>query len=325
MPKMRFIQAINQALVEEMARDPKVILIGEDVEASIFGDTRGLLEKFGPDRVRNTPISEQTLTGMAVGAAANGYRIVLHMMFANFVYTGFDAIANQMAKLRLMTGGQITLPITVMANYGGGRSTAAQHSDTPFSLLMNLGGIEVVAPSAPENAAGLMRSAIRSDNPTFFLEPGGRGGDTGEVPDGEHLTPLGQARVLRDGDDITLITMGSMTRMVLRTATKLEAEGISAQVLDLQSLVPLDEEAILKAAARTGRVIIVEESRDRCSAASHIAAVLADKGFASLKVPVRRITVPDTAMPYAPSAELPLLPNPERVIAAAKALIKGSS
>ena len=161
MPKMRFIQAINQALVEEMARDPKVILIGEDVEASIFGDTRGLLEKFGPDRVRNTPISEQTLTGMAVGAAANGYRIVLHMMFANFVYTGFDAIANQMAKLRLMTGGQITLPITVMANYGGGRSTAAQHSDTPFSLLMNLGGIEVVAPSAPENAAGLMRSAIR--------------------------------------------------------------------------------------------------------------------------------------------------------------------
>lgn len=325
MPKMRFIQAINHALVEEMARDPKVILIGEDVEASIFGDTRGLLEKFGPDRVRNTPISEQTLTGMAVGAAANGYRIVLHMMFANFVYTGFDAIANQMAKLRLMTGGQITLPITVMANYGGGRSTAAQHSDTPFSLLMNLGGIEVVAPSAPENAAGLMRSAIRSDNPTFFLEPGGRGGDTGEVPDGEHLTPLGQARVLRDGDDITLITMGSMTRMVLRTATKLEAEGISARVLDLQSLVPLDEEAILKAAARTGRVIIVEESRDRCSAASHIAAVLADKGFASLKAPVRRITVPDTAMPYAPSAELPLLPNPERVIAAAKALIKGSS
>ncbi len=325
MPKMRFIQAINHALVEEMARDPKVILIGEDVEASIFGDTRGLLEKFGPDRVRNTPISEQTLTGMAVGAAANGYRIVLHMMFANFVYTGFDAIANQMAKLRLMTGGQITLPITVMANYGGGRSTAAQHSDTPFSLLMNLGGIEVVAPSAPENAAGLMRSAIRSDNPTFFLEPGGRGGDTGEVPDGEHLTPLGQARVLRDGDDITLITMGSMTRMVLRTATKLEAEGISARVLDLQSLVPLDEEAILEAAAAAGRVIIVEESRDRCSAASHIAAVLADKGFASLKAPVRRITVPDTAMPYAPSAELPLLPNPERVIAAAKALIKGSS
>ena len=322
MARLRFIQAINRALVEEMSRDNKVILIGEDVEASIFGDTRGLLERFGPDRVRNTPISEQALTGMAVGAAANGYRIILHMMFANFVYTGFDAIANQMAKLRLMTGGQITLPITVIANYGAGRSTAAQHSDTPFSLLMNLGGIEVVVPSTPDNALGLMKSAIRSNNPTFFLEPGGRGGDTGEVPDGEHLTPLGEARVLKDGSDMTLITMGSMTRMTLQTAKKLEAEGISASVLDLQSLVPLDEAAILEAVAKTGRAIIVEESRDRCSAASHISAVLADKGFHTLKAPVRRITVPDTAMPYAPSAELPLLPNPERIVAAAKALME---
>jgi len=321
MARMRFIQAINRALVEEMERDDKVIVIGEDVEASIFGDTRGLLDRFGPDRVRNTPISEQSLTGMAVGAAANGYRIVLHMMFANFVYTGFDAIANQMAKLRLMTGGQITLPITVIANYGAGRSTAAQHSDTPFSLLMNLGGVEVVAPSTPDNALGLMKSAIRSENPTFFLEPGGRGGDTGEVPEGDHLTPLGQARQLKDGTDLTLITMGSMTRMTLQTAKKLETAGISAQVLDLQSLAPLDEVAILDA-ARTGRVIIVEESRDRCSAASHIAAVIADKGFHALKAPVRRITVPDTAMPYAPSAELPLLPNPDRITTVAKALME---
>ena len=320
MARMRFIQAINRALVEEMSRDPKVILIGEDVEASIFGDTRGLLEKFGPDRVRNTPISEQALTGMAVGAAANGYRIVLHMMFANFIYTGFDAIANQMAKLRLMTGGQITLPITVIANYGAGRSTAAQHSDTPFSLLMNLGGIEVAAPSTPDNALGLLKSAIRSDNPTFFLEPGGRGGDSGDVPDGDHLTPLGEARLLKAGNDLTLITMGSMTRMTLQTAKKLDVMGISAGVLDLQSLVPLDEASILKEAGKTGRVIIVEESRDRCSAASHIAAVLADRGFHSLKAPVRRITVPDTAMPYAPSAELPLLPNAESIISVAKAL-----
>lgn len=320
MARMRFIQAINRALVEEMSRDPKVILIGEDVEASIFGDTRGLLEKFGPDRVRNTPISEQALTGMAVGAAANGYRIVLHMMFANFIYTGFDAIANQMAKLRLMTGGQITLPITVIANYGAGRSTAAQHSDTPFSLLMNLGGIEVAAPSTPDNALGLLKSAIRSDNPTFFLEPGGRGGDSGDVPDGDRLTPLGEARLLKAGNDLTLITMGSMTRMTLQTAKKLDVMGISAGVLDLQSLVPLDEASILKEAGKTGRVIIVEESRDRCSAASHIAAVLADRGFHSLKAPVRRITVPDTAMPYAPSAELPLLPNAESIISVAKAL-----
>ncbi len=323
MARMRMIQAINAALAEEMERDSKVILFGEDVEASIFGDTRGLLAKFGPERVRNTPISEQALTGIAVGAAAGGYRVVLHMMFSNFIYTGFDAIANQMSKLRLMTGGQITLPITVIANYGAGRSTAAQHSDTPFPLLMNLGGIEVLAPSDALNAKGLLKSAIRSDNPSFFLEPGGRGGDIGEVPDGDEPVPLGKARLLREGTDLSLITAGSMTRMTLLAAQKIEDDlGLSVAVLDLQSLVPLDEAAILETVALTGRAIIIEESRDRCSAASHVAAILADKGFDLLKAPVRRITVPDTAMPYAPSVELPLMPSPGRIIAAAKEVIE---
>jgi len=150
--RKRYIQAINEALLEEMERDPKVIVFGEDVELAIFGDTRGLLERFGRDRIRNTPICEATLAGMAVGAAATGYRVVFHMMFSNFIYTGFDAIANQMAKLRLMTGGQIELPITVIAGYGGGRSTAAQHSDTPHPVLMNLGGITVLVPATPADA-----------------------------------------------------------------------------------------------------------------------------------------------------------------------------
>ncbi len=321
MARIRLIQAVNRALFEEMERDPKVILIGEDVEASIFGDTRGLLDRFGPDRVRNTPISEATLTGMAVGAAACGYRLVLHMMFSNFIYTGFDVIANQMAKLRLMTGGQITLPITVIANYGGGRSTAAQHSDTPFAPLMNLSGVEVAVPSTPANAKGLMKSAIRSDNPTFFLEPGGRGGDSGEVPDGDYVTPLGKAELIQEGRDLSLITMGSMTRMSLQAARKLEQAGVSVEVLDMLSLVPLDEDAVLATAAKTGRVMIIDESRDRCSAASHISAVLAERGFPSLRAPVRRITVPDTALPYAPSAEQPLLPNADRVLAAAGKLL----
>ena len=311
-----------QGLAEEMARNERVILIGEDVEASIFGDTRGLLERFGPDRVRNTPISEAMLTGLAVGAAVNGYRIVLHMMFANFIYTGFDAIANQMAKLRLMSGGQICLPITVIANYGGGRSTAAQHSDTPFPVLMNLGGVEVVAPSNPADAKGLIKSAIRSDNPTFFLEPGGRGGDFGEVPDGDFTVPLGSAAILREGSDVSLISVGSMTRLTLETAAKLNAAGVSAEVLDLRSLVPLDEDTILSTIARTGRAVIVDESRDCCSAASHVAAIIADKGFSSLRAPVRRITVPDTAMPYAPSVEKPLLPNPDRIVAAVSGLLE---
>ena len=222
-----------------------------------------------------------------------------------------------------MTGGQITLPITVIANYGAGRSTAAQHSDTPFPLLMNLGGIEVLAPSDALNAKGLLKSAIRSDNPSFFLEPGGRGGDIGEVPDGDEPVPLGKARLLREGTDLSLITAGSMTRMTLLAAQKIEDDlGLSVAVLDLQSLVPLDEAAILETVALTGRAIIIEESRDRCSAASHVAAILADKGFDLLKAPVRRITVPDTAMPYAPSVELPLMPSPGRIIAAAKEVIE---
>ena len=213
------------------------------------------------------------------------------------------------------------MPITVIANYGGGRSTAAQHSDTPFSLLMNLAGVEVAVPSTPENAKGLMKAAIRSDNPTFFLEPGGRGGDSDEVPGGDYFTPLGEARILHEGSDLTLITMGSMTRMTLQAAMRLETElGVSAEVLDLQSLVPLDTEAILASVGKTGRTIVVDESRDACSVASHVAAILADKGFAQLKAPVQRITVPDTAMPYAPSAELPLLPNAERIVIAARAL-----
>lgn len=321
MAKVRLIQAINQALFEEMERDPSVVVIGEDVEASIFGDTRGLYDHFGPDRVRNTPISEATLTGMAVGAAASGTRIVLHMMFGNFLYTGFDGIANQMAKLRMMTGGQITLPITLIANYGGGRSTAAQHSDVPFAALMNLAGLEIAVPSGAADAKGLLKTAIRSNNPTIFLEPGGRGGDMAEVPDGDVCVPFGQAATLAQGSDLTLITMGSMTRLTLQAAKRLETIGVSTQVVDLRTLCPLDEATILSASAATGRIIIIDESRDTCSAASHIAALIVEKSFDTLRAPIRRITVPDTAMPYAPSLEKPLMPSVDRIIAAASELL----
>lgn len=321
MARKRFIQAINDALFEEMARDDKVILIGEDVEASIFGDTRGLRDRFGPDRVRNTPISEATLTGMAVGAAASGYRVVLHMMFANFIYTGFDAIANQMAKLRLMTGGQITLPITLIANYGGGRSTAAQHSDTPFPVVMNLGGIEVLAPATPADAKGLMKSAIRSDNPTIYFEPGGRGGETGEVPDDDVTIPLGVANRVQEGDALTIVAMGSTLKPALQAGRALSQTGVEADILDLRTLVPLDRDTILASVARTGRLVIADESRDTCSVASHIAAVVADEGFDTLKAPIARVTVPDVSMPYAPTSEAPLVPSKDRIVAAAERLL----
>jgi len=314
MARKRYIQAINDALFEEMERDPKVIVFGEDVELAIFGDTRGLLDRFGRDRIRNTPICEATLAGMAVGAAATGYRVVLHMMFSNFIYTGFDAIANQMARLRLMTGGQIELPITVIAGYGGGRSTAAQHSDTPHPVLMNLGGVNVLVPATPADAKGLLKQAIRGKNPSFFLEASGRGGDSGEVPDGDYTVPFGKAAIAREGKDVTIVAIGTMLKPALGASEKLHANRIEAEVIDPRTLVPLDDDAILGSVRKTGRAVVVDEARDRCSAASHIAAIIADKAFASLKAPVKRVTVPDVSMPYAPNAEIRVLPNEEKIV-----------
>ncbi len=313
MARKRYTHAINEALIEEMSRDPKVIVYGEDVELAIMGDTRGLLDKFGRERIRNTPICEATLTGMAVGAAAAGCRVVVHMMFSNFIYTGFDAIANQMAKLHLMTGGQAVMPITIIAAYGGGGSNAAQHSDSGYPVLVNLGGVNVVMPATPADAKGLLKSAIRGNNPTFFMEAIGRGGEMGEVPDEDYTVPFGKAATVRAGKDVTLIAIGSMLKPTLEAAKKLEAAGIQAEVVDPRTLVPLDEDALVAAARKTGRVVVVDEARDRCSAASHIAAVLADKAFGYLKAPIKRVTVPNVCMPYAPNAEKVMIPDADRI------------
>jgi len=322
MARKRYIQAINEALHEEMARDPKVILFGEDVELAIMGDARGLLEKFGRDRIRNTPICEATLTGMAVGASAAGFRVILHMMFSNFIYTGFDAIGNQMAKLRLMTGGQAKMPITIIAAYGGGGSNAAQHSDSGYPALVNLGGVNVVMPATPADAKGLLKTAIRQDNPTFFLEAIGRGGEQGEVPDGDFTVPFGKATVAREGKDVTMIALGSMLEPALSAAGKLQAQGIEAEVVDPRTLVPMDEAGLLSSVRKTGRVVIVDEARDRCSVASHIAAVVADEGFASLKAPVKRVTVPNVCLPYAPNSERLMIPSDERIARVAADLLR---
>lgn len=324
MARKRLINAINDALFEEMARDPNVILFGEDVELAIMGDTRGLVGRFGRDRIRNTPICEATLTGMAVGAAAAGSRVIVHMMFSNFLYTGFDAIANQMAKLRLMTGGQAIMPITIIASYGGGGSNAAQHSDSGYPALMNLGGVNVVLPATPADAKGLLKEAIRGNNPTFFLEAGGRGGEQGEVPEEDYTIPFGSARIAREGKDVTLIAIGSMLKPTLEAAKRLAAAGVEAEVIDPRTLVPLDEEALLKSVRKTGRVVIVDEARECCSAASQIAAVVAERAFAALKGPVKRVTAPNVCMPYAPNAERRIIPDAAAVEAAAQGLLGGS-
>ena len=323
MARQRLIEAITAGLIEEMERDERVIVFGEDVELSIMGDTRGLLEQFGRDRVRNTPICEATLTGMAVGLAAAGYRPVLHMMFANFLYTGMDAIANQMAKLRLMTGGQLDLPITILAGCGGGRSSAAQHSDSPYAMLMNLGGIDVATPSNAADAKGLLKTAIRSDDPVVFLEPSGRGAERGEVPDGDHLVEFGRASMLREGADVTVVAIGRLVKPALRAAQAAAEQGVEVELIDPRTLVPLDETTILDSVRRTGRLVVVDEARQRCGAAAEIAAVVAERGFEHLRAPVRRVTTPDIAIPYAPAAELAAIPDEARVLDAILGLVEG--
>jgi pyruvate dehydrogenase E1 component beta subunit len=321
MARQRLIQAVHDAVAEEMARDPKVIVYGEDVELSITGDLRGLHDQFGHDRIRNTPICEATLTGMAVGLAAAGYRVVVHMMFSNFFYTGMDAIANQMAKLRLMTGGQMTLPITIIAGYGGGAANAAQHSDSAYPPIMNLGGLNVLVPSTPADAKGLLKTAIRGNNPSFFLEPSGRGGETGDVPEDEHLVPLGSAAVRREGRDATVVAIGRMVKPALAAAETLAAEGIETEVLDPRTLVPFDEAALLASLGRTGHLVVVDEARECCGAASQIAAVVAERGFTLLKGPIRRVTTPNVAIPYAPDAERKVIPGEDRIMAAVRAAV----
>ena len=318
MARIRLIQAIHDAVVEEMARDPKVIVYGEDVELSIVGDLRGVHEQFGHDRIRNTPICEATLTGMAVGLAAAGYHVVVQMMFSNFMYTGMDSIGNQMSKLRLMTGGQLELPITIIATIGGGSANAAQHSDTAYPVLMNLGGLNVAVPATPADAKGLVKTAIRSRNPSFILEPNGRGGELGDVPDGEHLVPFGKAAVRREGDAATVVAIGRMLKPALAAADALETEGVSVEVLDPRTLVPFDADRVLRSVKKTGHLVVVDEARECCSAASQIAAVVAEKGFHWLQGPIRRVTTPNVAIPYAPNAEAHVIPDGPRIAAAVR-------
>ena len=322
MAKRRLIQAINDTLFEEFRRDSSVILFGEDVEISLFGDTRGLSQEFGPARIRNTPISEALITGMALGAAAAGHRVIAHLMFSNFMYTGFDSIANQASKLRYMTGGQVNFPVTYIAAYGGGKSIAAHHSDTPYPLLMNLGGINVVVPSTAFDAKGLLKTCIRGNDPSFFLEAGGRGGEMGEVPDEDYTIPLGKGVIRIEGADVTIVAIGSMVKLAMTAATGLIKDGISAEVIDPRTLVPLDEDMILSSVKKTGRLVIVDESRDRCSAASHIAAVVADRAFNDLKAPIKRVTVANVAMPYAPNLERLVMPSVDRILEVVTQLVE---
>jgi pyruvate dehydrogenase E1 component beta subunit len=320
MAKKRYIQAINEALFEEMERDPKVILFGEDVELAIMGDCRGLTERFGRNRIRNTPICEQTLTGMAVGAAAAGHRVILHLMFSNFIYTGMDAIGNQMAKMRLMSGGQAKLPITVIASYGGGGSNAAQHSDTAYPPLLNLGGINVLTPATPGDAKGLLKSAIRDDNPVIFFEDKMMYRLKGPVPSEEYTIPLGLADIKREGTDITLVATSSMVQVALGAAKMLEESGVSAEVIDPRTMWPLDEKTLIESAKKTSHVIVIDEGYYRYGVTAEIASVIAEGAFYNLDGPVKRIGAMHVPIPFSPPLEDATIPSEQQVFEAAREL-----
>ncbi len=321
MPQINFIQAINSALVEEMERDPLTFVMGEDVILSAFGATKGLIDKFGPVRVRNTPISEAGFVGAAVGAAMAGTRPICEVEFASFFYCAFDQVCNQAAKLRYMSGGQATMPITFRAVYGAMGGAAAQHSETVYAQFLSVPGLKLVVPSGPSDMKGLLKSAIRDNNPVIVFEHGGLGALKEEVPGGDHLVPLGKAAVKREGEHVTVVAIGAMVSKTMKVAAKLAKEGISVEIIDPRTLIPLDEEAILASVKKTNRVVIADEGHLRGGAAADIAAIIADKGFDFLDAPVKRVTALDVPIPFSPPLEKVAVPDEARIEAAIRQIV----
>lgn len=321
MATKRLIHAMREGLIEEMRRDPTVFVMGEDVKIGVFGISRGLVDEFGTERIRNTPISENVIAGAALGAAASGMRPVADMMMSNFLYLAMEPLANQAAKLPYMTGGQIKMPVVFIAAQGAPGGNAAHHSESIHPMLMNLGSLKVVLPSTPYDAKGLLKSAIRDNNPVVFLFHISLGGATGEVPDEEYTVPLGVADVKRQGSDVTVVAMGMMVKHSLKAAENLEKEGVSVEVVDPRTLAPLDMDTILASVKKTGRLVVVDEARQYCSAASEISAGVVEKAFQYLKAPILRVTTPNVPIPFSPPMEKHIVPNVEKITDAVRKVL----
>ena len=316
-----FIQAINQALDEEMGRDPLTFLMGEDVVLGAFGATRGLQKKYGPNRVRNTPIAEAGFVGAAVGAAMAGTRPICEVEFASFFYCAFDQMCNQAAKLRYMSGGQARLPITFRCVYGAMGGAAAQHSETVYAQFLSVPGLMIAVPSSPADVKGILKTAIRNDNPVIVFEHGALGRSREEIPAGEHLVPLGKAAIKLAGDQVTVVAIGAMVPKALKVATKLAAEKISVEVVDPRTLVPLDEDAILSSVQKTNRVVIADEGHLRGGAAADLSAIIVEKGFDFLDAPPKRVTSLDVPIPFSPPLEKAAIADEARIEAAIRELV----
>ena len=327
-------RAISEGIAQEMERDPAVVVLGEDVGAygGIFGATGGLLEQFGPDRVLDTPISETAFIGLGIGAAVEGMRPVVELMFADFFGVCMDQIYNHMAKIHFESGGNVKVPMVLTMAAGGGYSDAEQHSQCLWGTFAHLPGMKVVVPSNPADAKGLMISAIRDDNPVVYVFHKGIMGlpwmaknprSVAPVPEEPYQTPIGKAAVAREGKDATVVTLSLSVHHALDVAEKLaKQDGVELEVIDLRSLVPLDTETVLSSVARTGRLLVVDEDYQSFGLSGEIAARVAETDPGLLRAPLRRVAVPDVPIPYARSLEQAVLPTPERIEAAVRDLVK---
>jgi len=319
MREITFQRALEEAVAEEMRRDPRVITMATD----FTGDP---VKEFGPARVRFTPISEAVLTGMGLGAAGCGVRPIVHWRMVTFSFVAMDQIVNQASKIRYMFGGQADFPVTYRCTTGGGIGLAAQHSQSPYSMWMHVAGLKIILPSTPADAKGLLKSAIRDNNPVVSFECSRLAAATGPVPDGDHLVPIGVAEVKRPGTDVTIVALAYYVSEALALAEELADEGISAEVVDPRTLVPLDVETLRASARKTGRVVIVDEAPPTCSAAAEIAALIVEdpETFRALRAPVRRVCAAPVPVPYSPPLEQAALPDREAIRAAVHEALKES-
>lgn len=318
-----YAQVLNEALKEEMRRDKTIFLLGEDIglQGGAFGVTQGLLKEFGPERVRETPISELLIAGAGVGAALDGYRPIVEIMYIDFFTLAMDQIVNQAAKMRYMTGGKVKVPLVIRTQGGGGRGSAAQHSQSLEAWFVHIPGLKVVMPSTPYDAKGLLKTAICDDNPVIFIEHKLLYPLKGPVPDKEYNIPLGQADIKRKGKDITIIATSFMVHQALSAAKNLEKEGIDAEVIDPRSLVPLDEEILVNSAKKTGRVVVVHEACKRCGIGAEIASLIMEEAFDFLDGPVVRVAGVDTPIPYNMTLEKLARPDGKDIVEAVKKIL----
>ena len=318
-----FIEAINQAISEEMRRDENVFIMGEDIRRAVYGATADLLGEFGEKRVRDTPLSENGFFGAAIGASLVGMRPIVETL-TSFMWVGMDQLISQAAKMRYMFGGQATLPVVYRATmfYGGG--SAAHHSDRSYPMFMNMPGIKIVVPSNPADMKGLLKSAVRDDDPTIIFEDGTLYGMRGEVPDdaelpqGELVVPFGEAKIVREGTDVTIVGIAGAVPHAIVVADQLASDGISVEVIDPRTLVPFDKQTVLDSVEKTGRLVIADPAHKVCSAASEIASIVAEEGFWSLQAPIQKIASEQVHIPYTPSLEKLVYPDVAKITAAVK-------